>query len=74
MLDNNILFSCGELLKKKVHGLCYEFWRSQINTYSWEKQSFKVWINQEKSMSSGGKNSCFNFMKTQLMRENDFTS
>lgn len=39
-----------------------------------EKQSFKVWINQEKICLVEEENSCFNFMKTELMRQNGFTS
>ena len=74
VLDNNILFSYGELFLKKCMDYAMNFGEVKLTWIRVKNNVLKFGLTKEKICLVEEENSCFNFMKTELMRENDFTS
>ena len=74
VLDNNILFSYGELFLKKCMDYAMNFGEVKLTWIRVKNNILKFGLTKEKICLVEEENSCFNFMKTELMRENDFTS
>ena len=64
----------GAVKKKKCMDYAMNFGEVKLTRIHGKNKVLKFGLTKKKVCLVEEKNSCFNFMKTELMRENDFTS